>query len=165
MCGFLGMLTAGGDADTYVDAVTRALPCMRHRGPDEAGTWHDTDVIFGFNRLSLGVQDLDAQVQETIGRVQPEPMTADLIAAARRLAEADEPQANIARELRPGSDDFPREAAVALLTAEGLSAKEISRALERAEATVVMHINAAMRKLGARNRVHAVTLATRLGII
>lgn len=53
MCGFLGMLTAGGDADTYVDAVTRALPCMRHRGPDEAGTWHDTDVLFGFNRLSI----------------------------------------------------------------------------------------------------------------
>lgn len=59
----------------------------------------------------------------------------------------------------------PRETECLLLTAEGLSAKVISRALERAEATVVMHINAAMRKLGARNRVHAVTLATRLGII
>lgn len=59
----------------------------------------------------------------------------------------------------------PRETECLLLTAEGLSAKEISRALDRAEATVVMHINAAMRKLGARNRVHAVTLATRLGFI
>ena len=53
MCGFLGMLTAGGDAEAFVDAVTRALPCMRHRGPDDAGTWHDEDVIFGFNRLSI----------------------------------------------------------------------------------------------------------------
>ncbi|WP_333831014.1 helix-turn-helix transcriptional regulator [Pararhodobacter sp.] len=59
----------------------------------------------------------------------------------------------------------PRETECLLLTAEGLSAKEISRALDRAEATVVMHINAAMRKLGARNRVHAVTLATRHGLI
>lgn len=59
----------------------------------------------------------------------------------------------------------PRETECLLLTAEGLSAKEISRALDRAEATVVMHVSAAMRKLGARNRVHAVTLATRLGLI
>ncbi|GAB3692403.1 asparagine synthase (glutamine-hydrolyzing) [Corynebacterium nasicanis] len=53
MCGFLGMLTADGSAGSFVDAVTRALPCMRHRGPDDAGTWHDADVVFGFNRLSI----------------------------------------------------------------------------------------------------------------
>ncbi|MDO5669091.1 MAG: asparagine synthase (glutamine-hydrolyzing) [Corynebacterium sp.] len=53
MCGFLGMLTAAGDAGSFVDAVTRALPCMRHRGPDDDGTWHDEDVVFGFNRLAI----------------------------------------------------------------------------------------------------------------
>ncbi len=26
---------------------------MRHRGPDEPGTWSDDDVVFGFNRLSI----------------------------------------------------------------------------------------------------------------
>jgi asparagine synthase (glutamine-hydrolysing) len=26
---------------------------MRHRGPDEDGTWNDDDVVFGFNRLSI----------------------------------------------------------------------------------------------------------------
>lgn len=26
---------------------------MRHRGPDEPGTWHDGDLVFGFNRLSI----------------------------------------------------------------------------------------------------------------
>ncbi len=26
---------------------------MRHRGPDEPGTWHDDDVVLGFNRLSI----------------------------------------------------------------------------------------------------------------
>lgn len=26
---------------------------MRHRGPDEHGTWHDKDLILGFNRLSI----------------------------------------------------------------------------------------------------------------
>jgi len=38
-----------------------------------------------FNRLSMGVQDFEPKVQETIHRVQPYEMTRDLIAAARDL--------------------------------------------------------------------------------
>ncbi len=53
MCGLLGMLTAHHNAVDFVPAIERALPCMRHRGPDEAGSWHDTDAVFGFNRLSI----------------------------------------------------------------------------------------------------------------
>jgi asparagine synthase (glutamine-hydrolysing) len=38
-------------------AVARALHLMRHRGPDEPGTWADPgadgSVVFGFNRLSI----------------------------------------------------------------------------------------------------------------
>jgi len=44
--------------------------------------------------------------------------------------------------------------------ADGLSAKEISLRLDRSVPTVVMHLNAAARKLGARNRVQAVVRAT-----
>ncbi|HKV06285.1 MAG TPA: oxygen-independent coproporphyrinogen III oxidase [Candidatus Acidoferrales bacterium] len=39
----------------------------------------------GFNRLSMGIQDFQAKVQETIRRVQPYEMTRDLIAASREL--------------------------------------------------------------------------------
>jgi oxygen-independent coproporphyrinogen III oxidase len=39
----------------------------------------------GFNRLSMGIQDFEAKVQETIHRVQPYEMTRDLIVAARDL--------------------------------------------------------------------------------
>ncbi|MEJ2289391.1 MAG: oxygen-independent coproporphyrinogen III oxidase [Deinococcales bacterium] len=39
----------------------------------------------GFNRLSLGVQDFDEDVQRTIGRVQSVEQTAALMEAARRL--------------------------------------------------------------------------------
>ena len=53
MCGLLGMLTAHHNAVDFVPAIERALPCMRHRGPDEAGTWHDDHAVFGFNRLSI----------------------------------------------------------------------------------------------------------------
>ena len=64
MCGLLAFVSAaaGGDAsgssgralDT-ADAVARASHLMRHRGPDEPGTWADPagTVVFGFNRLSI----------------------------------------------------------------------------------------------------------------
>ena len=53
MCGLLALLTAGSNARTFVPAVDEALPCMYHRGPDAAGTWHDVDAVFGFNRLAI----------------------------------------------------------------------------------------------------------------
>ena len=39
----------------------------------------------GFNRLSMGIQDFDPKVQQTIHRVQPYEMTRDLILVAREL--------------------------------------------------------------------------------
>ena len=53
MCGLLGYLTANGTTDQAVEAVDAAMHCLRHRGPDEHGTWHDNDLVFGFNRLSI----------------------------------------------------------------------------------------------------------------
>ncbi|AZG43657.1 asparagine synthase (glutamine-hydrolyzing) [Gordonia insulae] len=53
MCGLLGLLTSDGSAATAVDLVSEASHCMRHRGPDEPGTWHDDDLVLGFNRLSI----------------------------------------------------------------------------------------------------------------
>jgi oxygen-independent coproporphyrinogen-3 oxidase len=37
----------------------------------------------GFNRLSLGVQDFDPDVQKAVNRIQPEAMTLDVMQAAR----------------------------------------------------------------------------------
>ena len=53
MCGLLGMLSANGDVERFVPALDEALPCMYHRGPDAAGTWHDDYAAFGFNRLAI----------------------------------------------------------------------------------------------------------------
>ena len=39
----------------------------------------------GFNRLSMGIQDFQAKVQQTIHRVQPYEMTRDVILGAREL--------------------------------------------------------------------------------
>jgi asparagine synthase (glutamine-hydrolysing) len=36
-----------------VEAVAGASHLMRHRGPDEPGTWSDDEIVLGFNRLSI----------------------------------------------------------------------------------------------------------------
>jgi len=64
MCGFIGFVASGANAPEFVDAVTRSLPCMRHRGPDDFGTWNDEDVVFGFNRLAI--VDLDHSQQPLV---------------------------------------------------------------------------------------------------
>ena len=53
MCGLLGLLTSDGTAADAVDLVASATHCMRHRGPDEPGTWSDDRAVLGFNRLSI----------------------------------------------------------------------------------------------------------------
>ncbi|KAA8969320.1 asparagine synthase (glutamine-hydrolyzing) [Mycobacterium sp.] len=58
MCGLLVFVAAAAsaaapDAVAAADAVSRASHLMRHRGPDEPGTWADGTVVLGFNRLSV----------------------------------------------------------------------------------------------------------------
>jgi LuxR family transcriptional regulator, quorum-sensing system regulator SdiA len=50
-------------------------------------------------------------------------------------------------------------------SAHGLSAKEISRLIGRSIPTVVMHLTAAARKLGARNRTQAVVRASHFRLL
>ena len=50
-------------------------------------------------------------------------------------------------------------------SSHGLSAKEISRIIDRSVPTVVMHLNAAARKLGARNRTQAVVRAAQCRLL
>ncbi|WP_435532107.1 asparagine synthase (glutamine-hydrolyzing) [Rhodococcus antarcticus] len=53
MCGLLGTLTANADAASRAEATEAAMRCQRHRGPDDRGSWHDDDLVLGFNRLAF----------------------------------------------------------------------------------------------------------------
>ncbi|HEY1839229.1 MAG TPA: asparagine synthase (glutamine-hydrolyzing) [Mycobacterium sp.] len=61
MCGLLAFVAASGGAEpsssghAAAEAIAQASHLMRHRGPDEPGTWADLAgaVVFGFNRLSI----------------------------------------------------------------------------------------------------------------
>jgi asparagine synthase (glutamine-hydrolysing) len=61
VCGLLALVgsAAGSVTEHTVEAVAGASHLMRHRGPDEPGTWSDATattpgtVVAGFNRLSI----------------------------------------------------------------------------------------------------------------
>ena len=103
---FIGMnevaqLHFGGGTPTYLsDAQMGELMAHLRRcfffAPDEAGEYSievDPRTVSvervhslraqGFNRISLGVQDFDAEVQKAVNRIQPEEETRAVIAAAR----------------------------------------------------------------------------------
>nr|WP_314547789.1 oxygen-independent coproporphyrinogen III oxidase [uncultured Massilia sp.] len=91
----------GGGTPTYLsdaqmgELMDHLRRCFRF-APDEAGEYSieiDPRTVSemrvhslrrqGFNRLSLGVQDFDADVQKAVNRIQPEAQTVDIIRAAR----------------------------------------------------------------------------------
>ncbi|MBO0680515.1 asparagine synthase (glutamine-hydrolyzing) [Mycolicibacterium sp. S2-37] len=59
MCGLLAFLKdpSAQPSSALVEAVSGAADLMRHRGPDEPGTWSDDpatpSIVLGFNRLSI----------------------------------------------------------------------------------------------------------------
>lgn len=65
----------------------------------------------------------------------------------------------------PSAELTPRETAVLLLLAEGLTNKAIAHQLSISDHTVKFHVNAIMSKLDAQSRTDAVVRATRLGLI
>jgi oxygen-independent coproporphyrinogen-3 oxidase len=91
----------GGGTPTYLrpDDIRKLMGLIRARfqiAPDaEMGCEADPRELTrdhlvalresGFNRLSLGVQDLDDQVQKAVNRVQPEAMIAQVYGWAREL--------------------------------------------------------------------------------
>jgi oxygen-independent coproporphyrinogen-3 oxidase len=97
----VGQLHLGGGTPTYLsDAQMGELMAHLHHcfqfAPDAVGEYSievdprtvSRERIFslraqGFNRISLGVQDFDAGVQQAVNRMQPETDTLAIIAAAR----------------------------------------------------------------------------------
>ncbi|OBI82614.1 asparagine synthase (glutamine-hydrolyzing) [Mycobacterium sp. E740] len=55
MCGLLALLRdpSAEISPALIEAVSGASHLMRHRGPDEPGTWSDDRAVLGFNRLSI----------------------------------------------------------------------------------------------------------------
>lgn len=97
----------------------------------------------------------------------PKDITAaDLVAAVRKVAAGERviDRRLVLKALEvPDSPLSPREAEVLRLYAEGAGPSEIAAALFLSYGTVRNYLAAAVTKLGARNRVDAVHIATEAG--
>ena len=53
MCGITGVFHYRGDSGPDTALLERQTRLIAHRGPDDAGLWHDGPVAFGHRRLSI----------------------------------------------------------------------------------------------------------------
>src|SRR5438270_12386231 len=53
MCGIAGFIDAGRRRDTTTGLIDRMCQVIRHRGPDDQGTWVGDGVALGMRRLSI----------------------------------------------------------------------------------------------------------------
>ncbi|MFN3526454.1 MAG: urea ABC transporter permease subunit UrtB, partial [Paracoccus sp. (in: a-proteobacteria)] len=140
-------LVVGALSDPEPRRRTAALDSLARGGTAEAltalrGALDDPDPALAarkarLERLLTIQHDPDsaarvAAIEEMAGDVSLDFRAAlNPLLATRRVVATGEPQGNVARELRPGSDDLPREAAIALLTQEGVLDPALTNAEQR----------------------------------
>jgi DNA-binding NarL/FixJ family response regulator len=161
--------------------------------PDEPGAAEDARQLRREAPLSaivvLGGEDDDASIVEALevgatGHVAERAEAAELVATIRRVAQGDDPlkdeisgrpdlverivdviRHTFIAERPPANPLTPRELDILRLIAAGESNQEIARHLDIGVQTVKNHVRTVMHKLGAPNRVRAVTYAVRQGWI
>jgi asparagine synthase (glutamine-hydrolysing) len=61
MCGFAGAFDPGSDAHAWPARLAGMAACLRHRGPDDEGLWHDAEAGIGLAFRRLAILDLTAE--------------------------------------------------------------------------------------------------------
>lgn len=182
----VGLLKLEGDLDVVASVATGAeiLPaCLEHQ-PDVAvldielpemdgltAAAHIYEQLPGCRVLILTGAARPGNVQRGIaahvaGFVLKDSPPADLARAIRTVAAGGriiDPQLAYAALSAPNSPLTARESEVLRLTAAGASAREVSAELFLTYGTVRNYLASAVTKLGARNRVDAVRIATDAG--
>jgi DNA-binding NarL/FixJ family response regulator len=182
-----------GEAADGVEAVRLAAECrpsvvlMDIRMPRLDGLQATRQILAADDVprvLVLTTFDLDEYIFEALnagasGFVLKDDPPENLVAAIRTVAAGDallSPAVTrrvirrftrLARPSRPSELDSltPRELDVLRLVAEGLSNAEIGRRLFIGEGTVKTHVAHVLQKLALRDRVQAVVLAHRIGLV
>jgi DNA-binding NarL/FixJ family response regulator len=182
----LAVVGEAGDGAEAVSVTRRLQPdvvCMDVRMPDVDGiratelllglpqppkvlvitTFSSDDYVFGALRAgAAGFLLKRASAEELVAAVRTVAAGDGLLfpEAIRELARQHRP-----REHHPGPALSRREAEVLALMAEGLSNAAVAERLVVGVETVRSHVAAVLRKLGARDRTHAVVLAYSRGLV
>jgi asparagine synthase (glutamine-hydrolysing) len=65
MCGIAGLVNPAGGVTA--ETVTRMRETLRHRGPDDAGTWVSSDATAGLGHRRLSILDLSRAAHQPMG--------------------------------------------------------------------------------------------------
>ena len=166
--------TVASAMDLLVDEPEVALVDLRL--PDGSGIELTRQLLDRDPRLAVIVYTGEAsaeQLQEALaagasGYVLKTADLAELLEAVREVAEGGryvDPRLPPPRPAGRTSRLSPREREVMHLMAEGLTAERVGARIDVSVETVRTHVRNAIRKLGARNRVHAIALALERGEI
>lgn len=154
-----------------MDGLT-ALPELRELAPTVpivvlSGSENALDVQRALDNGSVGYIPKSCSSHEMLTALRI-ILQGDVFVPPRLLSKlGQQPVIDERPEINCGSQSLltPRQVEVLELMAGGLPNKSIANTLDVAEGTVKLHVAAIMRALGARNRTHAVTVASRQGLI
>jgi len=183
----VGMAADGAEAVAAADTLRPDVVLMDVRMPHMDGLEATRRILsrsLGTRVVVLTTFDVDEHVYDALvagasGFLLKDAPAAQLVHAIRVAASGDAMLAPsvtrrlIARFSRPRQPDpegalaalTPREKEVLTLLAEGLSNLEIAQRLVVGDATVKTHVARILAKLGVRDRVQAVVLAYRSGLV
>lgn len=155
------------------DDLAGTLLQVRAAAPDAAvllyGVPHTSEIAITALRLGVrGLIDEDANLRDLIAAV--ESVARGGVTISPRLVAslaATDPVADRMRDTADGSRPHltSRQLDVLRLVANGLSNRDVAASLGVSEYTIRAHLREVMRKLHARSRIQAVTVAMRLGLL
>ena len=182
----LEVVAEAGDGAAALAAARQLEPdvaCLDVRMPEIDGI-RATELLLGLPRppkvlvvttFSSDDHLIDALRAGAAGFVLKRATAEELVAAVRAVAAGDSlvfPRGlrkvalrSLDRPVYAGPPLSPREAEVLALMAEGLGNAAIAGRLVVGVETVRSHVAAVLRKLGARDRTHAVVRAAQLGLV
>ena len=152
-----------GEASNAAEAISRADDTLRHTASGPAvvilTTYdHDVDIVRAVEAGAAGYLLKDADPQAIIAAIRT--------AAAGGIVLDESQERRVVESMRVRRVDLSgREREVLALVADGLSNREIAKALFLSEATVKTHLVHAFDKLGVDSRTAAVAAARAAGVI
>jgi two-component system nitrate/nitrite response regulator NarL len=173
------LLRLGGGSPARLDLILLDLNMPGMTGAEAVGrvvaAFPQTPVVLMSGLASAA--DVTAGVRAGARGFLPKTMAPDHFAAALSMivsggtyVPADilqilPPEASVAAAPRMLDRLTPREQQVLVRLATGAPNKEIGRDLGLAEITIKLHVRQILKKIGARNRSEAASIATRAGLI
>ncbi|BEP14508.1 LuxR family transcriptional regulator [Acidothermaceae bacterium B102] len=164
-----GRLAGDPDVDVHYREAAEGWVRLQRPFPTAYARWREGQALL-LRRQTAAAEPLLRDSLVTVVRLRCRPLV-EAVSATLRAARLDPELVDAAapaprrRPARATDELTERELEVLAVAADGLTNKEIGRRLFISDRTVGLHLAHAMERLGARNRLEAVQIAQRRGLL